>query len=203
MTGRTFLAAICVASLGLVAGAATAQTQTAEGAQKFLSVVIQGGNARAFVVGDLKVRHLCTSTTPGACNGFPVEETRRYDYNAHTIERGASACQTRATSKPVNVAYHNSTAGNMVHSFEALQEPAILVADVDWGKAIIERGTWWHQKGTLEHSKWRPGVPNRVAVRSGGKAIVYATEDPELLDRIEYAMKFLKLSCDLTRNTGF
>ncbi len=34
-------------------------------------------------------------------------------------------------------------------------------------------------------------------------ALIYESGDPEMLDRIEYAMKFLQMSCDSSAHTGF
>jgi hypothetical protein len=75
------------------------------------------------------------------------------------------------------------------------QDPRAVLAPphrIDWGKAQITR--WTDGKG-ISASMPHP--------RFGLFALTFATTDPELLDRIEYAMKFLQMSCDPTAGTGF
>lgn len=202
-------------------GAHAQAAQTAEGAQKFLASVARNGNVQAYVVGDVKVVHSCMSTQ-GPCSkdfltmkDYPIEEIRRYDGDVSTIEQVETACRTRATSYPVRVSVHDVDDVHEKHRFHALAEPVVLVADVDWSKATIKRGNWWRSPTEfLGQTRWRPddsrgliiqyGNPNKMDTsESGIHAIAFVSEDPEMLDRIEYATKFLKMSCDKTADTGF
>ena len=68
-------------------------TQTAEGAQKFLSILVGGDRVRAFVVGQLKVEHVCTQVPNlGSCASVQGPKLRLYDFRAKTIEKGETAC---------------------------------------------------------------------------------------------------------------
>ncbi|RZL38332.1 MAG: hypothetical protein EOP35_06015 [Rubrivivax sp.] len=60
---------------------------------------------------------------------------------------------------------------------------------VAWGKATITRGVEWIS-ATAQHSK-------HVS------HLLYKIKDQDMADRVEFAMKFLKASCDKTASTGF
>ncbi|MEA5667745.1 hypothetical protein VA603_09405 [Stenotrophomonas sp. MH1] len=75
------------------------------------------------------------------------------------------------------------------------QDPRVVLAPphrIDWGKAQIVR---WPDGSGIGASNPHP--------RFGLFSVAFATADAELLDRIEYAMKFLQMSCDPTAGTGF
>lgn len=63
---------------------------------------------------------------------------------------------------------------------------------IDWGSAALRR----YDNGT--------GIDLQVPVAKYEKMLVrFEVSDPDLLDRLEYAMKFLQMSCDSTSSTGF
>ena len=71
---------------------------------------------------------------------------------------------------------------------------------VDWGKSSISRGigtnpsTTWHYVSahfTIDNAKTVPAY------------FRLSTQDSALADRIEYAMKFLQMSCDISAKDGF
>ena len=203
MLASAFL--LCLApSVGL------AQTQTAEGAQKFLSSIMQSAKAKAYVVGDVDVISSCQRE--GSYSDLPCtpEERshtgtrkKRYTWTAQTIEMGESGCMTRAISYPLR-APEDFLLGDQKLRVRFVSEPVILRTDVDWSRATVKRGAYGGVVSFSSQSTWNPGQTNGVTVEAaGGKALVYISDDPEILDRIEYAMKFLVLSCDMTANTGF
>lgn len=201
---------VAVATAAALSGGATAQTQTAEGAQKFLAKVADGNNVKAFVVGDVDVNLSCAregSYSYVACTPEEVSNTgnrkKRLGWQVRAIEMGESACSTRATSFPVP-APESSLIGDQRVTVRFVSEPVILVTDVDWSSANIKRGGWTGAVGFYGQAAWHPEDTRFLTVEAGqGKALEFASDDPEMLDRIEYAMKFLKASCDKNADTGF
>lgn len=72
---------------------------------------------------------------------------------------------------------------------------------IRWGKASITRETFGNTDGSgnaeyIIASYRNPGAPS-------AEAFVIGASDPAVADRIEYAMKFLQASCDVSVETGF
>ena len=206
---KTFGLVAAILTLSSLSPAAAAPAQTAEGAQKFLAATSQSG-VKAYVSGQIKVKHLCTKNNVpwfDHCAQFKPEMTRRYDWSLQSFRQGATACQTIATSGPVQVNVHDVTdtswLGTVVHKFSPIGDAPILTMQIDWGKAVVKRGGWIKGTFYLAETVWNPNATNNISVEQGDMAISFVSDEPDMLDRIEYAMKFLKLSCDVTADTGF
>lgn len=74
-----------------------------------------------------------------------------------------------------------------IPSFAAAMAPPHAIA---WGKAKISR-TPQAVVATVPDAKFKQ------------TSLVMRTQDPDMLERLEYAMKFLQMSCDPTADTGF
>lgn len=189
-----------------VAFASAAAEQTAEGAQKFLLAVAQSGKASAYVVEIVPVV-LTVSYSDGRA---PRAENAEYRYitAARRIAPGSNPCITRAESVIVNVGYPNlvedvvGTRAESVWSYRGPPGDIALDIDIDWGKAVIKRGAWVYGASGYKYPFYQADRA-AVTVEYGGKAFEYFSDEPEMLDRIEYAMKFLQASCDATADTGF
>jgi hypothetical protein len=78
--------------------------------------------------------------------------------------------------------------------------PVYRVIYIDWRKAVVSRDIdTWTQGGDMNTFR----NANAVAAWDSQSSIQFRSGDKEMLDRIEYAMKFLKMSCDQTADTGF
>ena len=214
---------VAVAIAAALSGGATAQTQTAEGAQKFLRAVVDGNNVNAFVVG--RVTTVLTKTyrpTSSTEYGFWGEKTtysqlppevtsvqKMYAWGAAAIGMGDTACVTRTRSRPVNPARFNYDMQSAYPAYSVVYQivgPSTITADIDWSRAVIKRGLWasFSNPGydDITETRFNAGEPG-ITVEQGSVALEYKSSDPEMIDRIEFAMKFLKASCDRTAETGF
>jgi hypothetical protein len=211
------LAAVaCVVALAAAsaAGAAAPQAQTAEGAQRFLAIVADGSSVKLFVTAEVTV---AMTRTYQSMERPPdrVESKKMYDWIAAEIAAGDTMCSTRVKSRPANVAKDNwhdyaftsySPPSDVSYTLVAPAD-GVLESTVDWGRAVITRGLWAttfdeHRNDAQQHT-FDAARKDGVHVTSGKAGFQYQSDDPEMLDRIETAMRFLKASCDQTADTGF
>jgi hypothetical protein len=173
------LSATAAASL-LLATNANAQTkQTIEGAQSFLSQLVGNGRGQLTFMSGLVFKDGSKAWVG------EVPET----WNVTEIEIGSpsdpqDACVTRISeaAPSENMPWQFKEKG-----FSASHNPPHYI---DWRKAQISR----HARGV------QVIVPNSTfrELRLG-----FIASEPEMIDRIEYAAKFLQMSCDPTVDTGF
>lgn len=188
-----------------VAAASSSAEQTAEGAQKFLLSVAQSGKAAAYVV---EVAPMVLTVTYDDGRPPRVENAEyRFIAAAARIQPGKNACFTRAESIVVDVSHPNLVeyvAGARAESTWSYRGMGVfgLDIDIDWGSAVIKRGAWVYSASYYKNAYYQADRA-AVTVEYGGKAFEYLSDDPEMLDRLEYAMKFLQASCDKTADTGF
>lgn len=98
--------------------------------------------------------------------------------------------------------------------------PEHITTEIDWGKVDVVRDInhWSVARGTWENKdpdgKRIPGATSLKTERGAslkimaknskyGEVLQFRTDNDEMLDRIEYAAKFLQMSCDRTALTGF
>jgi hypothetical protein len=187
---------------------AQGQAQTAAGAQKFLASVADGNAVRAYVSGNVPV----VLTTTYSDNRAPeIKNTEAiYAWSAAAIGPGEGLCQTQATSTEVNTRIYDLFEPNFDRVNDATGTwtaqkpgPVILSVRIDWGKATIRRGGWTRFSFGYKQAIFSQEKSAITVMADGYASLEYSAEDPEMLDRIEYAMKFLKASCDRTVDTGF
>ena len=197
-----------------------AQGQTAEGAQKFLAAVARTGNAHEWFV-DAQGRTnyvrgtaIRTTTHVGVLGTDEQKSQRAVEkqlpaFTVSEIDTQAAdgkpdACLTRIPkweAREPLVETRNWTTTDegilidtpIVHAEISTYEPAPeLLAPhwIDWRNVKLNRATNGAQMTASFKEKHYT-------------AHLAFTGEAELLDRIEYAMKFLKLSCDDTSATGF
>lgn len=200
------LSRLLVAVVGLcVAAVSSPAEQTAEGAQKFLQSVAQNGKAVAYVV---EVVPMVLTVTYDDGRPPRVENAEyRFISASAGIRPGKNACFTRVESIAVDVSYPNlveNVAGTRAESVWRYRGTGAfrLDMDIDWGSAVIKRGAWVYSTSGYKYAFYQADRA-AVTVEYGGKAFEYLSDDPEMLDRLEYAMKFLQASCDKTADTGF
>jgi len=205
---------------------AAQSAQTADGAQQFLATTakkvatkvyfVDAAGRTNYVTGKLNGQ---VKTIKGGVFGKPKEtiaalpeqavdkqlaDVRASELDAIDAEGRPTACATRITT--VSAPPYDdskSDAGNESRAFtftltytdqQWTYEPLTKFMNpaqvIDWGDAKISRN------------------PDSVTVTSKGQSftkvqVTYAAGDLDLADRIEFAMKFLKMSCDNSANSGF
>ena len=205
----------------LAAGAALAQqNQTAEGAQRFLAALVKKGNGHAWLV-DAQgrtnhVRGKAVITTVEV--GLLSEESRKIErasekqlssfivseLDTQDPDGNVNACITRIaqwrpreslvsttnwTSTDEGVFIDTDYRHTQVLTFELSPELS-SPQWIDWRNVKLTRST--------------NGAQMQVAFTAKQHTVNLAFHgETDLVDRVEYAMKFLKMSCDDTASTGF
>jgi hypothetical protein len=220
---------ICATAALFLSVAATAQQQTAAGAQQFLAALAKEGalfvEAPDKVTGKMTVQGSKTyvnrwlqdgvvqSTGPYADSTEPSTLQLKYMLNIVRIDGvgqqgNVDDCTTRIDTatqeKPGGVESRDGTA--MKETFfgydelpyrvtitSRYEDPAVKYAGpyyIAWNKATVARAG-----------------SGRITARVPGARfdtqLAYQHDDPDMADRVEFAMKFLKASCDKTAATGF
>jgi len=217
-----FCIALC-AACGCLSAAAFAQApQTAEGAQAFLSTMAKRGFARAtFVDAAGRPNHVVGTHTVNVSRiklsikeensesavAKSLNELIPTELSSRDAQGAPDACTTRidAFQPPADLFQSNST---------TWEEPGFLVSvtvlkteqwnyATDFAKFAAPHFIDWRQAQVV-----RSNDGGRIDVRAKGQRFAtnilsFVPGDPELADRIEYATKFLRMSCDETAETGF
>jgi hypothetical protein len=219
------------ASLGLLASMLTMsmaaqaqpapQGQTAEGAQKFLAAVARKGGAQAWFVDaqgrNNYVRGKATRTTtriellgPEESKSERSIEKQLPPFTVTEIDmQGANgrkdACLTRIAKWEAkeqlfeNRSWSEVDEGILVdttilHSESSRYEPSSELTSphwIDWRNVKLSR--------SANGAQITVSFKEKMFLAN----LAFVPGEPELADRIEYAMKFLKMSCDDTAETGF
>lgn len=218
---RIHLIALCLAMASLTAQAQPAQT--ADGAQKFLATLVAKGHATAWFIDAQNrrnhVHNMAKVTTVEFAAVFfedPVDwqkpiEKQLLPFTVSEIDTlGPSGkpdpCMTRLTKWVVNVneqmvetqTWRTTKPGFLKdqlfeHRLTGTYEPSPeLLAPhwIDWRNVKLAR--------TPEGTQMTASFKDKDFT-----ANLAFTGEAELIDRVEYAMKFLKLSCDDSTATGF
>jgi hypothetical protein len=208
--------ALACASLSAQAQAA----QTAEGAQRFLAALVKKGNAQAWFVDAqgrtnyVRGKAVRTRTEIGLLGADKQQsetaiEKQLSAFGVSEVDsQGADgkpdACLTRIAKWQVREQLVESRSWNttdegilvdtpILHSESSTYElPQELSSPhwIDWRNVKIARSTNGAQMTASFKGK-------------NYTANLAFTGETELVDRVEYAMKFLKMSCDDTTATGF
>jgi hypothetical protein len=226
---RPFMTAACACVLAAALAPASAQQQTAAGAQKFLGML--AGDGALFVQALDKTTNAMTvqgtqtfvrrwlkngvpqndgpyggvSTSPTAFNLSQMLDVTK----AEGVDPQANAdpCTTRLETstkeKPDReLVSDGSAVKETFFGYDTLpyresvttrfEDPNVKYAGpyyVVWGKAVISRGTGW-VAASIQDSRFNAHL-------------FFKIKDVDMADRVEFAMKFLKASCDKTAATGF
>lgn len=198
---------VVFAALFYCSGANAQAGQTTAGAQEFLSTLANTQAALVkFHVERLNQTLTLKSYRKKMLTGWVLEDTSTHNYDMSTSsflvkKIGASGdCVTliqeldfSQKDKEEYSQRADFSSGNF--TVEARLAPVFAVAvapphRIEWGKVDISRSS-----GSV-------GVSTPDA-RFGRFFLSFSAPDPDMIDRIEYAMKFLKMSCDATASTGF
>ena len=181
MKYESIIAAVVFGVAASSAGVACAQQpqQTTQGAQKFLSQLVGGAGAAKVALG---------FEDSGMRWRFNSIRYNHYAYAYVTGVDGVDGCITRISS--LDMGKFESVDTLSPSPSVALRPPH----DIDWRRAAVTR-TKFNGADSI----------NIDAPSSKYKklTLIFSTPDPEMMDRIEFAARFLKMSCDATTETGF
>lgn len=215
------LAAACTCLLPLAAHAQG--TQTAEGAQAFLASMAKRGFARAtfidalgrsnFVVGTHKVKtqRIFGSSVKEENSSDAVEkslgELTVTALGSGDAQGAADACTTRIDEVKSGNLFDTTSKSWEEKKFLL---PVIVLQNETWEYMDAFRANFndpnfvdWRQAKVV-----RSNDGSRIDITAKGQkfatnTLSFVPGDSELADRIEYAAKFLRMSCDEVAETGF
>lgn len=215
-----------IANLGALACAASAcaaqaqQGQTAEGAQRFLAAVVKKGNAQAWFIDAqgrtnyVRGKAVKTTTTVGVISNDEAQSERLVEKQlpafpvAEVDTQGADgkpdACLTRIAKWSPSVPLVESNSWQTTDEGFLIDTP-ILHAETSTYELSAELGApHWIDWRNVKLARSLNGTQMTASFKEKNYLTHLAfTGEAELVDRVEYAMKFLKLSCDDTTATGF
>lgn len=194
--------------------------QTAEGAQRFFSALVKKGNAQAwFVDGQGRTNHV---------RGKAVRETTHVGIVSDNEEKSERLVEKQLAAFPVTAVDSQGPAGQQDACLTRIakwdvREPLTESRnwnDVDSGflvdTAIVHKEkTSYELPPELAAPHWIDWRNVKLVRATNGSAMTASfkeknfiahlafTGEVELVDRVEYAMKFLKMACDDTAATGF
>lgn len=207
----------------LLSGNTIAQSQqTAEGAQAFLSQTVSSGQVNAsLVIKEVRMTRENTYLEKRLIQGcVPKITTKRevvFPVQAK-VTRVTSAGNQCMTVIPTPLDFqphryewdHPDDCDKYTSRVKTIVPEISPAPTIDWSKSTIERGKW---RGVEYHynsagAYLRGGYSENtvlVSVPDKNHGTIYfnLTASTELTDRIEYAVKFLQMSCDSAADTGF
>jgi hypothetical protein len=199
---------------------ATQAQQTAEGAQRFLAAVVKKGNAHAWFIdaqgktNPVRGKAITKSTHVGVLNDNEEKSERRIEKQlaAFTVTdidtQGPSgkldACLTRIAKWELRDQLTDTRSWQTMDEGILIDTP-ILHTEVSTYELSPELASpHWIDWRNVKLGRSANGGQMTASFKAKNFIANLAfTGEPELLDRIEYAMKFLKMSCDDTAATGF
>ncbi len=194
--------------------------QTAEGAQRFLSTLVRKGNAQAwFIDGQGRTNYVRgkavkTTTHVGVISDDEAQSERLVEKQlpafsvAEVDSQGADgkpdACLTRIAKWSPSVPLVESNSWQTTDEGFLIDTP-ILHAETSTFELSAELSApHWIDWRNVKLARSLNGTQMTASFKEKNYLTHLAfTGETELIDRVEYAMKFLKLSCDDTAATGF
>lgn len=201
--------------------------QTAQGAQQFLATMAKKVVTQVYFVDAAGRTNYVTGkytgqvkTIKGGAFGKPKEtiqampervvdkqvaDVRAAALEAIDAQGRPNECATRITevsAKPYDEV--KSDAGNDTRSFSW----TLTYTDEAWKYEPLSKFMSPAQVIDWSNAKVNRSAPDAITVTSVGQSfplihLTFAPGDPDLADRIEFAMKFLVASCDPSAGTGF
>ncbi|WP_457424607.1 hypothetical protein [Roseateles sp. P5_E7] len=195
--------------------------QTAEGAQRFLAALVKKGAAQAwFVDAQGRTNHVRgkatrTTTHIGILGSEETKSERAVEkplapfvvteIDSETASGQKDACLTRITKWEVRDQLTETRGWQETDSGILIDTPIlhseIILYELSPELAAAHRIDWRNVK--LSRSTNGAQITASFKEKNFLANLAFVPGEPELADRIEYAMKFLKLSCDDTTATGF
>lgn len=202
------------------AGAQAQQGQTAEGAQRFLAALVKKGNAHAwFVDGQGRTNYVRGKATATATRvellGPEQSKSERViekqlaaftvtEVDSQSADGRTDACRTRITKWEVRDQLTESRNWQSVDE-GILIDTTIVHAETSTYELSPELAApHWIDWRNVKIGRSTNGAQMTVSFKEKNYTANLAfTGETDLIDRVEFAMKFLKLSCDDTTATGF
>ena len=217
--------------IGVVISQLTQAQQTVEGANTFLSQIVDDGHAKMqVIVTRLPIQRtykyskrgwLSTSVESQGTDEVLTNAFWESIKGSH-VRKDGCLWQFTGSIKPTQFSWENDWRNSATdyiyeHNYTRAEKIDLIF---DWGKLKVSRAT--HLWNDIQAAKWSdtdeknrriPGT-KKVLMSVGANIritpnnakygeVLQIRADDAMLDRIEYATKFLQMSCDRTASTGF
>jgi hypothetical protein len=200
--------------------AAPAATQTAEGAQKFLAALVKKGNAHTWFVDDqgrtnhVRGKAVTTRTDVGVLGSTERKTEKAIDkqlavFSALEADSLApdgkgDACMTRIARWETRETLSDTRTWQQTDEGFLIDTPILFseISTYEIGKEL--QAPHWIDWRNVKIVRSTKGAQMTASFKGRNFVVHLAfVGESELVDRVEYAMKFLKMSCDDTASTGF
>ncbi|MDR7332378.1 hypothetical protein [Roseateles asaccharophilus] len=219
-----FGALTCVLTLALGAQAQQAPapqpSQTAEGAQRFLSTLVRKGNGYAWFVDAqnrtnyVRGKAVRTTTHIGVMGNDETKSERVIEkqLGAFTVSSIDSqgpdgkpdACLTRIAKWETKEQFVENKSWQTTDEGILIDTPILHNENSTYELTPELVGPHWIDWRNVKLARSTNGAQMTASFKAKNfTAHLSFTGETELVDRVEYAMKFLKMSCDDTTATGF
>ena len=222
MKNKRWMTTLCALAAALWAASAQAQqaAQTAEGAQRFLSTLVKKGNGYTwFVDAQGRTNHVrgkaTKKTTHVGVLGNDEEKSEwliEKQLTAFSLTQidteGADgkpdACMTRIAKWDVREPLSENKSWQTTDEGILIDTPILHVENSAYELSPELASPHWIDWRNVKLSRSTNGGQMTASFKEKNyTAHLSFTGETDLVDRVEYAMKFLKLSCDDTTSTGF
>lgn len=213
--------ACALTALGAQAQQAAPQGQTAEGAQRFLGALVRKGHAYTWFVDAAgrtnyaRGKSVETVTHIGVIMG---NEERKYEkviekqlssFTVNEIDTQGpdgkpDACMTRIAKWQAREPLTESRSWQTTDEGILIDTPILHAETSTYELSPELAAPHWIDWRNVKIARTTNGAQMTASFKEKTfTAHLAFTGETELVDRVEYAMKFLKLSCDDTASTGF
>lgn len=175
-------------------------TQTVEGANKFFSQIVEDGHAHTWAyVGDVPIKEFfVVKVSKLFVSGWYEAENRTkniavpYETKIEglTFQDGCVWRVGVTVAERFKRAYEHVPINGRVETTTYGDMPVVAI-EIDWGLVSVKRDVG------------KSSIQVRLKNPKYTYELLEFKADAEMLDRIEYAAKFLQMSCDRTASTGF
>ncbi|KRG46438.1 hypothetical protein ARC20_05425 [Stenotrophomonas panacihumi] len=190
------------ALLLLASGDACAQAkQTAQGAQTFLIGITQGGGQAGIFPRYAVLGQSNFNGAPGMLNAWLKSmDSLNEAGNPDPCVTRLLEIDSRAPGVWAQGIRWSITAPGVGYSAPITAFP--MPRYIHWGKASIARVVYSYDESGTDRTEYIVARYMRPGEKTAD-ALVIGASDSGMVDRIEYAMKFLQASCDTSVSTGF
>lgn len=196
------------------------QAQTAEGAQRFLAALVKKGSAQAwFVDGQGRTNHVRGKAARTTTHVGVISDDE--EKSEHVVEKQLTAfavtevdsqgsdgkpdaCVTRITKWTMSEPLVESRSWQTTDEGFLIDTPIVHAETSTYELSPELASPHWIDWRNVKLARTLNGAQMTASFKEKNfTANLAFSGETELVDRIEYAMKFLKLSCDDTAATGF
>lgn len=222
MKAKTGLLANALAALLFATPASAQGTQTVEGAQTFLAQIINSQRLGASVfLEQVQMDRVTTTVEKKFMQGCIPTATRRDQTRfpmlvvVSGLATGDNECKSTVTGSTPPRPYRSDYSYQCVSSGYGTSSetvmPVVLPLSIDWSRATVARGHWaavgLDTTDTPYPRFGTDGGDGRILITAPdarhGRIHLNLISPPDLADRVDYAVRFLQMSCDASASTGF